>query len=114
CSNSKCYSVLCASEKTRGAVGPEVSPSLRHVAADLGFEGEGVGFHLGVRLSLTLKAFVVDAPHPLSANEGKNHMAHRPKATYASRKHAAIYSPRSRRFLGPSCNFGHTKQLPVE
>ncbi|TAX39941.1 hypothetical protein ELH97_13120 [Rhizobium leguminosarum] len=38
------------------------------VAADLGFEGEGVGFHLGVRLSLMLKAFVAGAPHPLSAS----------------------------------------------
>ncbi|MGO7287290.1 hypothetical protein ACCT25_33955, partial [Rhizobium ruizarguesonis] len=46
--------------------------------------------------------------------EGKNHMAYRPKATCASRKRAAIYSPRSRRFLGPSCNFRHTRQLPVE
>ncbi|TBF83321.1 hypothetical protein ELG61_14320 [Rhizobium leguminosarum] len=53
------------------------------VAADLGFEGEGVGFHLGVRLSLTLKAFVAGAPHPLSASEGKNHMTHRLKATCA-------------------------------
>ncbi|NKM82053.1 hypothetical protein GFL84_33180 [Rhizobium leguminosarum bv. viciae] len=34
------------------------------VAADLGFEGEGVGFHPGVRLSLTLKVFVAGAPHP--------------------------------------------------
>ncbi|NKJ96278.1 hypothetical protein GFM14_32975 [Rhizobium leguminosarum bv. viciae] len=45
------------------------------VAADLGFEGEGVGFHLGVRLSLTLKAFVAGAPTPERKRRHESHGA---------------------------------------